>query len=231
MSAPKRKTSVIVSLVAVFAALHTVLGAMPGIWRSWMILIQPIEGVLLGPYAGFLAALIGSVLSRFVRPRVPIMLVFGLGEPVGAMVAGLAYKSMYSGILLLYAVMLGAYFLHPLGRKLPAWCLWDVYLAFILTVVLFLVRSWARNLDKRARLVIAAILGNEADVLTRIFLFIPLELYKVLGVSEEALPAIWVAGAFETPIELGLTVLAAVVGGIPLLTALDKSRVIEYPVT
>ena len=231
MSSVKRGKAVIVSIVAVFAALHTLLGIVPGIWRSWMILIQPIEGALLGPYAGFLAALIGSVLSRFIRPRVPIMFIFGLGEPVGAMVAGLAFKSMYSKVLLLYAVMLGAYFLHPLGRELPAWCLWDVYLAFALAAVLFLARGRTRGLDKRARLVVAAILGNEADVLTRIFLFIPFELYKVLGVSEKALPAIWVAGALETPIELGLAVLAAVVGGIPLLMALDKSRIIEYPVT
>ncbi len=226
-----RRKSLIISLISIFAALHVILGAIPGIWRSWAILIQPLEGVILGPYGGLMAALIGSILSRFVRPRTVVMFVFGLGEPLGALVAGLTFKEKYGLVTAFYTVLLAAYFLHPLGRSLPAWCLWDAYIAYLLAVVLFFLKHTGYDLDKRIRLIASAVLGNEADVLTRIFFFIPLELYKVLGVSESALPAIWVAGAFETPVELFLTVLVITVGGVPLLAAIDGSRTIEYPVT
>ncbi len=225
------RKSVIISLVAIFAALHAVLGMIPGIWRSWMIVIEPLEGVILGPVGGFISALIGGLLARFIRPRTAIMYIFGLGEPIGACIAGLVFKGRYILVVAVYTVMLAAYFIHPVGRSLPAWCLWDVYLAYIAVLSLPIISRISKELNKPVRLIMSAFIGSEADVLTRIFLFIPVELYKVMGVPEEALPAIWVAGAFETPIEVVISVLAIVAIGVPLLRTLDKSRIIQYPVT
>lgn len=229
------RKSLIISLVALFASLHALLGSIPGIWRSWIIAIEPLEGIMLGPSGGALAALIGEVLARFIRPRSAIMFIFGLGEPVGALVAGLAYKRRYTPIILAYTSMLAAYFVHPLGRTLPAWCLWDIYLAYgtILILPLALRRAGGR-LEKYwnpINIFAVAFIGIEADVLTRIFLFIPLELYKVMGVPEGALFPIWVAGAFETPVESLIGSIATVTIGIPLMATISKSRLIEYPLT
>jgi len=58
-----------VALTSVFAALHAVLylpSFMP--WRSWSIYLEPIEGVILGPWIGFTSALVGSLAARAVRP-------------------------------------------------------------------------------------------------------------------------------------------------------------------
>jgi len=214
------------SLVAVFAALHTVLGLVPGVWRRWIIAVEPLEGVILGPMGGFLAALIGSLISHFMRPT---LYFFRLGEPIGAFVAGLAYKKRYLLVFAVYTVMLVAYFAHPLGRELPAWCLWDIYVAYIVSALSPIFLKKMRSV--KVKLLLAALLGLEVDVLTRIFFLIPLELYRALGASKEALIGWWIAGAFETPIEnvIGIAVTLAV--GVPLLSALDKSKLIEYPVT
>ena len=224
------RRSLLISLVAVFASLHTILGLIPGIWRSWIIALEPLEGIVLGPIGGFLAALIGTLLSRFIRPRVAVMYFFGLGEPLGALTAGLIFKGKHYQVLAIYTIMLAAYFLHPLGRTLPAWCLWDVYAACALIVISLLLWKTVEN-RKPLKLFLTSFIGIEADVLWRIFLFIPLEFYKALGFSEEALPVIWIAGAFETPVETAISVVVTLTVGLPLLKAIEKSKLINYPVT
>jgi len=230
------KFSFYVSVVSVFAALHAVLAAVPGVWRSLVIMIVPVEGVVLGPKAGFLAALIGAGVGRVLRPRPGLDPVFGVGEAVGAACSGLAFKGMWRRVLLLYVLMLAAYFLHPVGRRLPAWCLWDVYVALALVPLSGLLAR--RISDERENpqtltpnLALSAFIGVEADVLTRIFIFIPLGFYALMGVPEGALPAIWVAGAVETPIESVISVVASTVVGVPLLIALERGRLLRWPLT
>ncbi len=225
-----RKISLLISSVAIFAALHTILGLIPGVWRSQIILIEPLEGLVLGPIGGFLSALIGCLLARFIRPRIPVMYLFGFGEPIGAMVAGFVYKGIMLPVALIYTFMLVAYFLHPLGRVLPAWCLWDIYIAYIVLLTYPFFRDKIE--EKRGfKLLITALLGLEADVLARVFLLIPVELYQVLGYTESLLVVIWIEGAIRTPIETAIGVFTTLIVGIPLLSILDKIKSLEYPLT
>jgi ABC-type thiamin/hydroxymethylpyrimidine transport system permease subunit len=58
-----------VALTGVFSSPHAVLYVMSfGLWRNWAICLEPIEGIVLGPWPGFLAALIGGTVARMVRP-------------------------------------------------------------------------------------------------------------------------------------------------------------------
>ena len=41
-----------------------------GLWRNWAIYLEHVEGVILGPWAGFFAAFIGSVLARPSSPLI-----------------------------------------------------------------------------------------------------------------------------------------------------------------
>jgi len=230
------RSSLIAALVALFGALHAVLVAIPGIWRSWMIVILPIEGVLLGPKAGFLAALLGCLIGRLIRPRPGFYVIFGLAEPVGALVAGLAFKKKWRAVLTLFAVLLAAYFAHPLGRELPAWCLWDIYIALILIPAIpYVIGPALEEKDNPKRLTpavaLAAFIGVEADVLTRIFVLIPMGLYALMGLTAGALYVAWLAGAVETPVESIVSVLVTTTVGVPLLVTLEKSKLLEWPVT
>ena len=61
-----RKTQA-VSLTAMFAALHAVLGFLSlgiGPWRNWAVYLEPFEGIILGPKIAFFAALLGSSIAR-----------------------------------------------------------------------------------------------------------------------------------------------------------------------
>ena len=230
------RPSLLVALISTFAALHAVLAAIPGVWRSLAVVAIPLEGVLLGPKAGFLAALIGAAGGRILRPRAGLDPVFGIAEPVGALVSGLAFKGKQLQVFTVYGALLLAYFLHPVGRRLPAWCLWDIYIAF---AAIPLTGPTARRLRQSRgnpkalmpSVVLSSFIGVEADVLVRIFMFIPLGLYSLMGVPEEALPAIWVAGAFETPIESAISVLASTLLLVPLLKVLEDGRIIRWPLT
>ncbi len=230
------RRSRIIAAVSLLGSIHAILVAIPGIWRSWMIIIEPIEGLILGPFGGAVSALIGSSIGRIIRPRAGILYIFGLGEVLGALTSGLIFKGRWRDALIIYAIMLSAYFIHPLGRTLPAWALWDIYIAFSLILLSPRLINRALNDKENTKkltpaVAIASFIGIEADVLTRIFLLIPVGLYNVLGIPENVLPVIWMAGAVETPVESIISVTASIIIGVPLLRALLKSGVIEWPMT
>jgi uncharacterized membrane protein len=222
-----------IALVAVFGALHTILSLFPGPvgFRSWIILIIPLEGIILGPLMGFSAGFIGYFLGWFIRPRAEPMF-FGLGEPVGALCAGLIAQRKWPHALFLYSVMLLAFFAYPLTSTLPLWTLWNIYTALacipifaLLNKRMKLTKASTRNLP--ALLAFAAFIGTEADVLTRIFMLIPLNGYQWWGVSAQILPDVFIVGAFQTPIEAIISVIAAIVIGVPLLRTLQKTRMLS----
>ena len=60
-----------ITLTAMFAALHATLYFLSfglGLWRNGAVYLEPIEGIVLGPWAGFSAALIGSIAGRMIQP-------------------------------------------------------------------------------------------------------------------------------------------------------------------
>lgn len=224
-----------IALTATFAALHTTLSLIPGPvgFRSWIILIMPLEGIILGPAMGFSAGFIGYSLGWFIRPRAEPMF-FGLGEPVGALTAGLIAQKKWPHTLALYSIMLLAFFIHPLTATLPLWTLWDIYAAFI-CILLFAFLSKIMKLAKSSHvqnlpvlLGFAAFIGTEADVLTRIFMLIPLNGYQWWGIQASILPSVFVLGAFQTPTEAVISVIATIIIGVPLVKTLQKNRILNF---
>lgn len=204
---PRR--SIKVSLIAIFAALNIILVAIPGIWRSWIVILEPVEGIILGPYMGFVAALIGGFGGHLIRFENIYMFAFMLGEPIGVMTAGFLIQKRWKYVLTLYIVMLVAYFLTPISWSLPIWGLWDIYIALLLiypTTRLIRKRETAFlkwDIDKETIVIffLISFIALEADVLTRIFILIPLGFYQILGLNAKILYILWVLGAVETPIE------------------------------
>ena len=59
------------------------------------IYLEPIEGIVLGPWAGFFAAFIGSIVARMIKPIDDWM--FGIvAEPMGVLACGLLAKGLWS---------------------------------------------------------------------------------------------------------------------------------------
>lgn len=226
-----------VTAVATLAAVHIVLSYAPPLvgFRRMSIVMEPLEGIILGPYLGFLAAAIGWIGGRFIRPdSFWIENLFGIAEAVGALGAGFLMSRKWFLTAGIYGVQLLAFLAHPLARHIPLWTLWDTYLGFVAVfAVAFLVRRVqdARLSVPRLAPVVAlvAFVAVELDVMVRIFMLIVGGLYQVYPIPIEALPAIFVAGAIQTPLEAAYSVLAAVVVGVPVLIALEKSRMLSWP--
>jgi hypothetical protein len=83
------------------------------------------------------------------------------------------------------------------------------------------------NVKSNIRLVyilaLSTFIGLEADVLFRIFIFVPCQTYRLFyGYDVSVLQAIWAMGAVETPIKVALSTVVTVLVGPPIISAARK---------
>ncbi|MBS7632272.1 hypothetical protein KEJ15_01430 [Candidatus Bathyarchaeota archaeon] len=218
------------SLTAVFAALHAVLYFVSfGMWRNWAIYIAPIEGIILGPNLGFLAALIGSSVARMARP-IDFWMFGIIAEPVSVMMAGHLARGRWMPVLLVYAVMLLSYFAHPYGFALPSWTVLDILVAlFLIYPAAKLSKSLFREEFGRlaVALVVLSFICVASDSLVRVFLLVPCGLHSLFFPDFEAVSAVFVEGAALSYVEDGVVVLVSLIAGVPLLKGILKLGVLE----
>jgi hypothetical protein len=225
-----------VAFIGVFAAFHATLYLIspPFLWRNWAIYLSPIEGMVLGPWAGFMAALIGSTVGRVVLPS-PLWMFGIIAEPLSVMSAGFLTRGRWQPVIALYAAMLAAYFISPLGQSLPLWPMLDTIIAVCLV---YPAGRLSENLFSEnvkllpVSLVMVSFTTVAADGLTRVFLFIPAGLYSsVLGLSPAATAVAFVAGGIDSFIEDALVVLITLIVGVPILLALRNVLNIKKPLS
>jgi hypothetical protein len=225
-----------VAFIGVFAAFHATLYLIspPVLWRNWAIYLSPIEGMVLGPWAGFISALIGSTVGRVVLPS-PLWMFGIVAEPLSVMSAGFLTKGKWQPVMALYAVMLAAYFISPLGQLLPLWPMLDTVAAVCLV---YPAAKLSKNLFSEnlkllpVSLVIVSFITVAVDGLTRVFLFIPAGLYSsVLGLSVAATTVAFVGGGVDSFIEDALVVLITVIVGVPILLALRNVLNMQEPLS
>ncbi|MFQ6068549.1 MAG: hypothetical protein ACE5KD_03295 [Candidatus Bathyarchaeia archaeon] len=98
--------------------------------------------------------------------------------------------------------------------------------AWIFFMITFFIIHDAVSISTRTLFIlsVAAFVGLEADVLFRIFVFIPGQTYSLFyGFDVETLQLIWGGGAVITPIKVALSTVATVVIGHPLIKTLKKA--------
>jgi hypothetical protein len=223
-----------VTLIGLFAAFHAVLYTLSfGLWRNWTIYLEPLEGIILGPWAGFFAAFIGSGVGRIIKP-VPEWMFGTIAEPIGVLAVGFLAEKRWKQVAALYAVMLIPYFVHPFGRWFPLWTILDVLLAFILIYpAAKLSRNIFGNNHKQIplSLILISFIGTATDSLTRIFLLVPGRLYLLLGWPPEGIYEAFVAGAAWSYVEDLLVVFVSFLVGVPILLALRKIQGLKFPLS
>ncbi len=228
-----------VTVVAALAAIHIVLSTAPPMvgFRRMSIVMEPLEGIIAGPYLGFLAAAIGWLGGRFVRPdSIWIENIFGIAEAVGALGAGLLVSRKWYLTLGIYGVQLAAFLVHPLARYIPLWTLWDTYLGFVMIIpAVLLVQKLQERRSSASSLApivaVTAFVAVELDVMTRIFMLIVAGLYQLYPIPIEWLPEIFILGAVQTPIEAAFSVVMATIVGVPVLIALQRSKILNWPLS
>jgi hypothetical protein len=234
----KLKKSSFVSLIAVFAALNIICDSLmgpplpfSGVWYSWIFMAESINGIILGPYAGFFSSLIGVIVGHSIYVRDSTEFLFTLGAPIGAMISGLIFRGKWKIALIYYLVLLGAFFITPISWQLPFWGMWDVYLAFgCLLVSVFVMEKWkglwnTKSTSVRLLYIVAlcTFIGLEADVLFRIFILIPCQTYRVFfDFDVNVLQSIWAVGAVETSTKAAVSTLVSMMAVPPIITAVRK---------
>ncbi|MCD6530104.1 hypothetical protein J7L06_07465 [Candidatus Bathyarchaeota archaeon] len=186
--------SMMAAVEVVFDSILT-LNFSAGVWYGLVFLMSPIAGILLGPIDGFLATLIAVMVGHTLSPRGAFEYAFTFGAPLCSMISGYVYRGKVKVALAYYLILFLAYFATPVTWYLPLWGIWDTLSAFILTVILTALSYTGRTgllVKKWTVFAFAAFIGLEADILFRIFLFIPCGTYWLFyGLTREALYAIW----------------------------------------
>ena len=216
------------SLVAVFGALHAVLYFVSfGLWRNWAIYIASIEGIILGPKAGFLAAVIGSSTARMIRFD-PFWMFGIIAEPLSVLVAGLLARGRWKPAFSAYAIMLSAYFIHPFGRELPLWTILDVLVALVIIYPTAKLSSSLFGTDLKRlpiSLLLVSFVCTATDALVRIFLLVPGSFHRLFPEffgSFEKLYMVFVVAAVDSYVEDLTVVAVSLLAGVPLLFAASK---------
>ncbi|MEM3788451.1 MAG: hypothetical protein QXN95_01090 [Candidatus Bathyarchaeia archaeon] len=238
MERPEKST--FIALISVCAAFNVICDSLvaplpySGVWYSWIFISESITGILLGPWAGFFSNFIGVMIGHFINYIDAYEFLFTLGAPLGAMISALAFRRRWNIVLTYYFALLGGFFAAPVSWQLPPWGMWDVYLAFATLLFLAVTTTKCKSLwDTKSKkrliyiLALSVFIGLEADVLFRIFIFVPCQTYNLFyGYRVEVLQAIWALGAVETPIKVGLSAIITSIVGPPVIDAVRKLKLL-----
>jgi hypothetical protein len=161
---------------------------------------------------------------------------FGIiSEPLSVMSGGFLTRGKWQPVIIVYAVMLTAYFISPMGQSLPLWPMLDTIVAVCLV---YPAAKLGKNLFSEnvkllpLSLAIVSLVTVVTDGLTRVFLFIPAGLYNsVLGLSSPAATLAFIAGGADSFIEDALVVLITLVAGVPILLALRNFLNLRKPLS
>lgn len=240
MTVSLETSSRFVAFMAIFTALAAVLDSIPiipgfysGVWDSWLFLMSPLFGIILGPLGGAAAIAMGSFIGHLVYFRDPFELLFMWGAPLGAGIAGLVFQRKWKPVFIVYTGLLLAYFVTPVSWQLPLWGIWDVLVGFGILVVFSVIvntRLWPESGERRnvIGLFFATVIGLESDVLFRVFILVPCQTYWLFyGLSVEGLQILWWGAGFVTPLKVLMAVVVGLTIGFSLIRFLQNQNSVE----
>jgi hypothetical protein len=234
-----------IALMAVFAALYYIASlispfipavGIPEITIKLEALIASIFGILMGPYLGFLTALLGTSVTWILPPSGGIVfgLPFLLSPPLNALVVGLVfYKKWKYGFLVLAAEILAFWFLPPSQPLSEFWYIglavtWDKIIALALIFpVVRLAKFKSLKLQPLFYLLLAFI-GNQADNMWGAEVFaVPIVYEQIFGLNIEAVRTLFIISPFVYPAIRIIQAIIAMVILIPLIRSLESSTFVS----
>jgi hypothetical protein len=240
MTVSLETSSRFVAFIAIFTALAAVLDSIPiipgfygGVWDSWLFLMSPLFGIILGPIGGAVSIAMGSFIGHLVYFRDPYELLFMWGAPLGAGISGLVFQRRWKPVFIIYTGLLLAYLVTPVSWQLPLWGIWDVLVGFgvlVLFSVIVNTRLWPESGDRRnvIGLLFATVIGLESDVLLRVFFLVPCQTYWFFyGLTVEGLQILWWGAGFVTPLKVLMAVVVGLTIGFSLIRIIPNQNIVE----
>jgi len=231
-----------IATIAVFSALYSVLRILPtvpmigavGASFSLSDVLAPLYGILLGPYVGSAAVIIGTFLGMLMGKPVVFLGLDFLPAFINVVALGFLIKRKWLPVIILNVALLLVFSLYPLtsllinvgGVSVPF--VWLHITAFIVLLSPLGRRAgqWVESLKPTrlaAGVAILAFIGTMMQHLIGNILFETILAQPIGYIQTTAYPAIWSAIFFLYPLErLALVILATIVG-TPLVRVLKKS--------
>jgi hypothetical protein len=220
----------IIIVVSIFAALDAVVRLFPvtyaiGLYKFFSLgwVFSPIMGILIGPFAGFAAAVLGSLIRASIAPY---KWTFGPFSPflpaISALQAGLLTRRKHRVVLSLIAAGV-LFFLMLIWLYLPTGrIVWPVALYYLVGIACIPLVRICLNLSGKwlvAALILVAYISNITQH----------ALGNVLSVALLNLPAEVFWAALPLPlVEQTAFALASGIIAFPVLIALQKANLLQY---
>ena len=231
-----------IATIAVFSALYSVLRILPtvpmigaaGASFSLSDVLAPLYGILLGPYVGSAAVIIGTFLGMLMGKPVVFLFLDFLPAFINVVALGFLIKRKWLPVIILNVALLLIFSLYPLtsllinvgGVSVPF--VWLHITAFIVLLSPLGRRAgqWVESLKPTrlaAGIAILAFIGTMMQHLMGNILFETILAQPIGYIPTTAYPGIWTTIFFVYPLErLALVILATIVG-TPLVRVLKKS--------
>ena len=168
-----------IALIAVFAALHTVLSSLPytiaiGVGGGTItlgVVSSPLIGILLGPISGGIAAMIGSIIAMFINPAGAIMGAASfIPATVGAISTGFVIKKRGYISAVLLAIGILAFYLQPSAGQVLEYPFMHIIALAVALIFSTKLATWDPELSNLTKLStaipVAAFVGTLTDHIT-----------------------------------------------------------------
>jgi hypothetical protein len=242
----------LVPLAATFAAVYAILRLMPifvmiggsGRVFSTTEFVAPLLGIILGPYVGSVAGVIGTFLGIMFTGRMNFFGLDFLPITVNAAVLGLLMRRRIIPAIVLYSALIVLFFDHPstlhfvsvsfLGNTILVPFIWLHIITWILLVSPLSKKSveWILGVSEKKRVTAACILsliGTTAQQLTGTLLFASMAV-PLMGMTPKALEATWTAVFYTYPIErLAIILPVATVVTAAVVRTVQSTRLFKMP--
>jgi len=242
MSLPKVSASRKAALIGVMAAVYYVFLWLPGIPAIGIPKVKidlgasfaPILGLLLGPYLGFLAALLGDVVKVSAPPSV-YGLPFVLCPPVSAFAAGYLTRGKWKeAFALLLALLVVAAFtpvFFPITEHGFVYMLgfFDKIIALLLMPIAALLYKKGGKAFFHVTLFIAMFAGNETDAaLGNLVFSLPVVYNGIFGIPDvEAVRGLFTVSPFVYPAIRLLQAFLGYIIAVPLLKIIMRVKTLK----
>ena len=237
-----RDRLVAVSMSAVFAALFAILQFIPytvmiggaGAFLSLSDLLPPLYGIILGPFWGGLALVLGKLIAFLVgRPLIFYGLDF-LPNLTAVAAVGFLVRGRKMPAAAINAALLAIFLLNPLTllfvASVPFAWLHIVAFAMLLSPLSSLAGEWVRTLDLKkisTGIAILCLIGTMILHLTGNILFEVVLGQLTLSIPAAAYPGIWTAVFFVYPVERAILIVSGVLVGTPLIWIINNNHILQ----
>ncbi|MEM0029168.1 MAG: ECF transporter S component [Ignisphaera sp.] len=236
------RASLIAAFAGIGAAVYYILLWLPGIPVIGLPNIKmeigaslsPVFGIVLGPYIGFLAVLIGNAIKTFVPTPNIYGIPFLLAAPLSAFGAGMLVKKRWAEVsIVMLAMLIAAMFAPPFYPVTEYWyvylvAFYDKIAALILTPILMII---VNRISKKQNtflfyiaLYITMFISRELDKAFGCFVFALPQVYRdIFGITKVSkVRSLYLVSPMFYLVEYILEAIVAFAVAIPLIKALTR---------